>query len=169
MRSYLVHIFVALRSIFRGMALTLKVAFQKKATIQYPFVKRELPRRTRGQLLCDIEDCIGCELCAVACPVDCIYITRVKRGKEEEIPLTRPDRGAKKRTFHLPQFDIDFSLCCWCSLCTVICPTDCLYMTKEYEFSVSDQSQLVWQYGDNLKIGPKEGTEGIPKAVLGKT
>jgi hypothetical protein len=40
-------------------------------------------------------------------------------------------------------------------------------MTKEYEFSVSDQKSLVWQYGDNLKVGPKEGTEGIPQAVLG--
>jgi len=167
MKMYFLKIFVGLLSILKGMSLTLRVAFRKKATIQYPFVKRELPTRTRGQLLCDIDDCIGCYLCAVACPVDCIYISTVKRGPDEEIPLTAPDRGAKKRRFHVPQFDIDFSLCCWCSLCTVVCPTDCLYMTKEYEFSVDDKKSLVWQYGDNLKVGPKEGTEGIPNKVLG--
>ncbi|HBQ21999.1 MAG: hypothetical protein A2Z91_01410 [Deltaproteobacteria bacterium GWA2_38_16] len=158
MKSYFLDIYTGLLSIFKGMLLTLKVAFQRKATIQYPFVKRELPSRTRGRLNCNIKDCIGCKLCAVACPVDCIYITTVKREPPEEIPLTSPESGAKQRKFHLPQFDINFTLCCWCGLCTVVCPTECLTMTKEYEFSVTNQKELVWQFGDNQRVGPKEST-----------
>ncbi|MBI3019050.1 MAG: NADH-quinone oxidoreductase subunit I [Deltaproteobacteria bacterium] len=159
MKHYFLNIYRGLRSIIKGMILTLVVAFRQKATIQYPFVKRELPSRTRGRLFCNIDDCIGCKLCAVACPVDCIYITANKRGPEEEISLTSPESGAKQRKFHLPQFDIDFTLCCWCGLCTVVCPTECLYMTKEYEFSVGNQQDLIWQFGEGQKPGPKQKTE----------
>ena len=159
MKKYFLDIFRGLLSILKGMILTFIVAFRQKATVQYPFVKRELPSRTRGRLFCNIDDCIGCKLCAVACPVDCIYITANKRGPEEKIPLTSPESGAKQRKFHLPQFDIDFTLCCWCGLCTVVCPTECLYMTKEYEFSVGNQQDLIWQFGEGQKPGPKPQTQ----------
>jgi len=155
MKSYFLNIFKSLRSILKGMLLTAKYAFTKKATIQYPFVKRELPTRTRGQLFCNIDDCIGCKLCAVACPVDCIYITANKKGPTEEINHTSEESGKKPRRFHLPQFDIDFTLCCWCGLCTDVCPTNCLYMTKNYEFSAEKRQQHIWQYGEGHKPGPK--------------
>jgi formate hydrogenlyase subunit 6/NADH:ubiquinone oxidoreductase subunit I len=28
--------------------------------------------------------------------------------------------------------------CCFCGLCTTVCPTECLTMTKVYDFSVTD-------------------------------
>ncbi len=57
---------------------------------------------------------------------------------------------------YILKFDIDFSTCLWCGLCTVVCPTQCLTMTKEYEFSVTDKKDLVWQFGENLEVGPKQ-------------
>ena len=35
-------------------------------------------------------------------------------------------------------FDIDMSLCCYCNLCTYPCPTNCIYMTPEFEFATAE-------------------------------
>ncbi|NEJ83429.1 4Fe-4S ferredoxin, partial [Rhizobium leguminosarum] len=45
--------------------------------------------------------------------------------------------GMKKR-IHAAKFDIDMAKCCFCGLCTAVCPTECLTMTPEYDFSVFD-------------------------------
>ena len=43
-------------------------------------------------------------------------------------------------------FDIDMSLCCYCNLCTYPCPTECLYMTPEYEFATNDLQQHLYRF-----------------------
>jgi NADH-quinone oxidoreductase subunit I len=43
-------------------------------------------------------------------------------------------------------FDIDMSLCCYCNLCTYPCPTNCIYMTPEYEFATSDLTQHLYRF-----------------------
>ena len=146
MRKAAVPVYETFSTIFKGMLLTLKISTQEKCTMEYPEVKRNLPERTRGRLHNIIEDCIGCLLCAKACPTDCITIALVKRGKDEEVPRTSEESGAKPIRFWIPQFDIDFNLCCWCGLCTDPCPTKCLTMTKEYEFSAYDKKDLVYKF-----------------------
>lgn len=131
----------------KGMAITLKVFFkvntQGAVTIQYPEDRDKLPMGSRGLLFNDVEDCISCKQCAVACPVDCIYIEADKKA-----PTASPDftKGGVKKTLDLKKFDIDISLCCYCGLCSAACPTDCLYHTKEYEYSVFDRNKHVMDY-----------------------
>ena len=43
-------------------------------------------------------------------------------------------------------FDIDMSLCCYCNLCTYPCPTNCIYMTPEYEFATTDLTQHLYRF-----------------------
>ena len=43
-------------------------------------------------------------------------------------------------------FDIDMSLCCYCNLCTYPCPTDCIYMTPEFEFATTDLTQHLYHF-----------------------
>ena len=43
-------------------------------------------------------------------------------------------------------FDIDMSLCCYCNLCTYPCPTDCIYMTPEFEFASTDLTQHLYHF-----------------------
>ena len=43
-------------------------------------------------------------------------------------------------------FDIDMSLCCYCNLCTYPCPTDCIYMTPEYEFATGDLTEHLYRF-----------------------
>lgn len=134
-------------STFKGMGITFKVFAKANTkgtvTIQYPEVKDHLPLGSRGLLFNDVEDCISCKQCAAACPVDCIYIEADKKGAGAAPDFTK---GGVKKTLDLKRFEIDISLCCYCGLCSAACPTDCLYHTKEYEYSVMDRDKHIMNY-----------------------
>jgi Na+-translocating ferredoxin:NAD+ oxidoreductase RnfC subunit len=38
--------------------------------------------------------------------------------------------------------------CCFCGLCTTVCPTECLVMTPEYDVPVLDLSKLNFGFGN---------------------
>lgn len=143
MRHYFRNIYIATWTVLVGMALTLRHLFTKSVTLQYPDEKWELPVGARAQLFNNIDDCIGCNACANACPVDCIYIDTIKALPGED--LGEASDGHKKR-LHVVRFDIDMSKCCYCALCTYPCPTECLIMTTRYENSVYHREDLVYHY-----------------------
>ena len=143
MGRYFKNIYQSISSVWVGMNITLKHLFTPSITLQYPEEKWAMPERARNQLFNDMDDCIGCDQCARACPVDCIYIETEKSGPGEDLGLT--SMGTKKRLKVL-RFDIDMGLCCYCGLCTYPCPTECLVMTPNYEASVYDRSDLIYRY-----------------------
>ncbi len=134
-------------STLKGMGVTIKYFWKVNTkgaiTIQYPEQKDTLPMGSRGLLFNDVEDCISCKQCAQACPVDCIYIEADKKGAGAPADMTK---GGVKKTLDLKRFEIDISLCCYCGLCSAACPTDCLYHTKEYEYSVVDRDKHIMDY-----------------------
>ncbi len=141
MSRYFTNIYQSMSTIWVGMNVTLKHLFTPAITLQYPDERWEMPERSRNQLFNDIDDCIGCDQCARAYPVDCIYIETEKTS--DDLGLT--SMGTKKRLKVL-RFDIDMALCCYCGLCTYPCPTECLVMTPVYESSVYDRTDLLYQY-----------------------
>jgi NADH-quinone oxidoreductase chain I len=126
-----------------GMTITFKHLFVPAVTIQYPDVKVQLPERSRNRLYVNMDDCIGCDQCSRACPVDCITIETVKSIPGEDLGLTSQ---GKKKALWVTQFDIDIAKCCYCSLCVYPCPTDCIYMTDVYEFSEYERDNLVYHF-----------------------
>ena len=74
MTQYFRDIVQSVWSILIGMKVTMSHLFTPAVTIQYPDVKLKLPERARNRLYVNIDDCIGCDQCSMACPVDCISI-----------------------------------------------------------------------------------------------
>ena len=125
------------------MSITMKHLFSPAITIQYPDVKMKLPERARNRLYVNMDDCIGCDQCAMACPVDCINIETIKSTPEDNLGTT--STGQKKRLY-VSEFTIDIGKCCYCGLCVPPCPTDCIKMTDVYEFSEYDRHNLIYSF-----------------------
>jgi NADH-quinone oxidoreductase subunit I len=143
MKRYFKDIYASIWTILIGMKVTFKHLFVPAVTIQYPDVKLKLPERARNRLYVNIDDCIGCDQCAMACPVDCITIETVKSLPMDDLGLT--STGHKKRLW-VTKFDIDIAKCCYCGLCVPPCPTECIVMTDVYEFSEFDRHNLIYNY-----------------------
>lgn len=126
-----------------GMGITWRHLFTKSVTIQYPDVRLTLPERARNRLYVNMDDCIGCDQCSMACPVNCIHITTVKSTPDVDLGLTSV--GTKKRLY-VPEFTIDIAKCCYCGLCVPPCPTECIKMTDVYEFSEFDRGSLLYTF-----------------------
>ncbi len=102
-------------------------------TMQYPHENMPVPDNGRYKLHNEIDDCIVCDKCAKICPVDCIEIEPIKAVEE----FGKTSDGTPKRIY-AAKFDIDMGKCCFCGLCTVVCPTESLTMTKTFDFSEYD-------------------------------
>jgi NADH-quinone oxidoreductase subunit I len=143
MGRYFRNIWDGVSTVLIGMKVTWLHLFTPAVTIQYPDVKLKLPDRARNRLYVNMDDCIGCDQCAMACPVDCITIETIKSTPDIDLGLTSV--GTKKRLY-VPRFDIDIAKCCYCGLCVPPCPTECIKMTDVYEFSEFDRESLVYRF-----------------------
>lgn len=146
MGNYFSDISRAIRTAFVGLTIVIRHLARRKVTRQYPEPKDEyiLPERARNRLYVNMDDCIGCDKCARACPVDCIEIDTVKSVPGEDLGITT--RFSKKKSLWVTRFDIDMAKCCYCSLCIWPCPTECIVMTEVFEFSEPKRENLVYHF-----------------------
>lgn len=156
MSEYLRNIYQSVSTIAIGLSITIKQIFRKPVTIQYPEQRLQLPERERNRLFVNMEDCIGCDQCAKACPVTCIDIETVKVVPGDIVGKTGVTSQGKKKALHVTNFTIDFAKCCYCQLCVFPCPTDCIYMTDVFEFSTYQRNGLKYQFAD---LTPEQGEE----------
>ncbi|MCP5064441.1 MAG: NADH-quinone oxidoreductase subunit I [Ignavibacteriae bacterium] len=150
MKQYFINTWDAIWTVLVGMQITLKHVFVPSVTIQYPIVKPELPDRARNRLFVNMNDCIGCMLCSRACPVNCIEIETVKAVPTDMPGITS---NGKKKVLWVTQFNIDIGKCCFCSLCTFPCPTECIQMTDVYEYTEFEREDLVYKFAT---LSPEE-------------
>jgi len=144
--QYFLNIIEAVKSTVKGMTITLSYVLKEKhVTIEYPEQREVLPEKSRSRLFNDVDNCIACTQCATACPVDCIYISSTRRDKEAS--KVEADDGTPIR-LDLTQFTIDTALCCYCGLCTVVCPTECLTHTTDYEYATENVNGFKYDYLD---------------------
>ena len=153
MRQYLKNTWDGIFTVLVGMKITFKHLFTRAVTIQYPEVKVPMVDRARNRLYVNIDDCIGCDQCAKACPVSCISIETVKSIPNDNIGLTSQGR---KKALWVTKFDIDIAKCCFCQLCVFPCPTECIYMTDVYEYAELYRDNLVYRFSSLTEADVKE-------------
>jgi NADH-quinone oxidoreductase subunit I len=118
-------------------------SFKPRVTVQYPEQKPYLPPRHRGRIILSRdpdggERCVGCYLCAVACPVGCIALQ-----------ATEDEHGRRYPEF----FRINFSRCIFCGYCEEACPTYAIQLTPDFEMSEYKRPNLVYEKEDLLISG----------------
>lgn len=136
-RVYLVEIVKGLVLTMRHILFNVRASFRPgphtiPTTWQYPEDRREISPIFRGAHMLLLDDkgrekCVGCGMCAKACPANCLT---VKRGKVEE---GQEDRYSGK-TF-CSEFHIDFLRCIFCGFCEEACPRNALALGPGYELA----------------------------------
>ena len=140
--SYFGNIIAGIKTTAQGLKITgaylgknLKSRGDDVFALQYPDEKLEIDKVThRGIHEYDVDRCISCQLCAKACPVDCIYIESVGKGKPAI--MTR--------------FEIDYSKCLFCSLCVPPCPSECIVLGENYSLPGHSRDDMIVKFHEGV-------------------
>lgn len=123
-----------------GLFIVLKHMFKRPITVSYPEEKIPLPIRSRGRHYLTkwedgLERCVGCELCAIVCPSQAIYVKPAQN--DPDAPHSHGERYAS-------DFQINMLRCIFCGYCEEACPTGAIILSGEYELSGYTRESLIY-------------------------
>ncbi len=142
--------FDGVRALGRGFWTVLRHAAQPPITVSYPEVKRPLPAAFRGRHRLHrhedgLERCIGCELCAAACPSAAIYVRAA--DNPVDAPVSTGERYADI-------YEINMIRCIFCGYCEEACPVDAIRLGPEYE--LADFARPDFVYTKEMLLDPEQ-------------
>jgi NADH-quinone oxidoreductase subunit I len=145
-------------NLIRGFATTFKHILEGPVTIQYPEQERPLRERYKGRHALKrydngLEKCIGCSLCAAACPADAIWVEAAENTDEER--YSPGERYAKT-------YEINMLRCIFCGYCEDACPTEAIVLEHEYRLSFTDRRDAIYTK-EMLIDPPPPGVPGTPQ------
>ena len=142
-------------AIVKGMLTTLKHAARPAETVSYPEVKRPVAAKFHGRHRLhkvpdektgkELERCIGCHLCAAACPSNAIYVEAADNDPKN--PVSPGERYAV-------HYEINMLRCIFCGYCEEACPVDAIKLGAEYELADFDRAALV--YTKDMLLNPEK-------------
>jgi len=140
---------IFLAELMSGMALTLKMFFKPKVTVNYPYEKGPLSPRFRGEHALrrysnGEERCIACKLCEAICPAQAITIEAEPR-----------EDGSRRTT----RYDIDMTKCIYCGYCEEACPVDAIVEGPNFEFATETREELMYDKAKLLANGDRWETQ----------
>jgi len=132
----------------RGFGVTFATMFKKVVTEEYPEQADRYPPKPRfhgrhqlNRWADGLEKCIGCELCAWACPADAILVEA--DSNTDEARFSPGERYGRV-------YQINYLRCIFCGLCIEACPTRALTMTNVYELADDNRADLIFEKQDLL-------------------
>jgi len=137
-------------AIAKGMGVTFREMMSPTTTENYPDEPVHFQPRYRGIHVLHrdeqgLEKCVGCFLCAAACPANCIYIEAAENTEPRRI--SAGERYAKV-------YNIDYSRCIFCGYCVEACPTDAITHGHGFELATYDINALVYRKEQLLEPWP---------------
>ena len=151
------------KPILTGFGITAKRLARPKVTIQYPDEQREQYPRTRWRHYLTrydsgLEKCIGCSLCAGACPARCIYVEAAENTDAE-----RYSPGER----YAVRYEINMLRCIFCGYCQDACPTGAIVLRKDFELANYHREQFVFTKEQLLEEYPGQNLEPYRSKMTG--
>ena len=139
-----------LKELGRGLMTTFKMLIEGPVTVQYPEQKRQVRPRYRGRHVLKrydngMEKCIGCSLCAAACPADAIFVEASENTDKE-----RYSPGER----YASTYEINMLRCIYCGFCEDACPTEAIVLGDNYELSFTDRHDAIYTKDKLLEAVP---------------
>ncbi len=154
----------------KGLGETLRsFFFEPTVTVNYPEEKQTVRPRFRGRHVLKryengLEKCIGCALCAAACPSDAIFVEAAENTDEKR--FSPGERYAST-------YEINMMRCIYCGFCEDACPTEAIVLGDNYELSFTSREdaiytkeQLLEAVADEAMLTPRKVEHGaFPRSV----
>jgi NADH-quinone oxidoreductase subunit I len=140
---------------FKGLSTIAGKITETKTTVSYPEFRRPMGTRARWRHVLNrydngMEKCIGCSLCAGACPANAILVVA-----SENTDAARFSPGERFAV----RYEINMLRCIYCGMCAESCPTGAVQLKDVYELAEDNRKSLI--YTKEMLLVPDPNRERV--------